>query len=88
MATQTINDPINANTPQQFTTGDGTIQGAVDGTNAVFLLGVTLRRATIWRNGILMTQNLDCVFGGRGILFLASQIPQPGDIITVAGFPT
>lgn len=81
----TISAPVSV-PPQQFTTADGTIQGALDGVNATFTLGVTLRRAQIWRNGLLMTQNFDCIFGSRVIIFLPGQIPQPGDVIEVQGY--
>lgn len=72
--------------PQQFSSTDGTITGAIDGVNAVFLLGVVLRRTSVWKNGLLMTLNTDCAAGGRSIVFLAGRIPQAGDVITVEGY--
>lgn len=71
--------------PQFFSTSDGSVQGTIDGTNAVFLLPAILSRAQVFRNGAAMTLNFDCVFGERSLVFLPGQIPQPGDIITVLG---
>jgi hypothetical protein len=72
--------------PQQFSTKDGSIQGALDGVNAVFLVSANLARARVWRNGVMMTLNFDCIAGGQAVLFLPGQIPQPGDVITIEGY--
>jgi hypothetical protein len=82
----TINDAQAAPPPQQFSTNDGSIQGAVDGVNTTFLISAALTRARVFRNGVLMTLNYDCAAGGRAIVFMAGQIPQPGDVITVEGY--
>lgn len=65
-----------------------TIQGAIDGTNAVFSVGPMLRRAQVWKNGLLMTLNVDCAVGvpSRYVTFLAGHIPQPGDKLLIYGW--
>ena len=80
-----LSDPI-APPPQQFSTLDGTIQGLIDGSNAYFTLGVTVRRGRVFRNGVQLTLNNDCVFNGRYILFLPGATPQPGDVITAHAY--
>lgn len=85
MTEQLVSSPP-APPPQQFSSADGTVQGAMDGLNSVFTLSVRLRRMRVFRNGILMTLGLDCVTGLSSIVFLAGQIPQPGDIVTVSGY--
>jgi hypothetical protein len=72
--------------PQTFSTFNGTIQGVLDGTNTMFSTGVVLRRAQIWWNGVLMTLESDCTFGSRSLLFLGTQIPQAGDVLTIQGW--
>lgn len=79
-------------TPEQVGFGDstvypGTILGVIDGANRTFSLGVELRRAQIWRNGVLMTLNVDVFFGGRYMLFSEPQTPVPGDYIMLFGWP-
>lgn len=65
-----------------------TIQGTIDGTNSVFSVGPVLRRAQVWKNGLLMTLNVDCSGGNssRYIVFLAGHIPQPGDKLLIYGW--
>jgi hypothetical protein len=72
--------------PQTFSTFNGTIQGNLDGTNILFSTGVELRRAQVWWNGILMSLDFDCAFGGRWLQFLGTQIPKRGDIVTIQGW--
>lgn len=81
MPISTINAPI-VPPPQQYSSANGSVQGAIDGVNAVFTLGVVVPRAMIFRNGVAMTLNTDCTHSGQTIVFLPGQIPQPGDIIT------
>jgi ABC-type cobalt transport system substrate-binding protein len=81
----TISAPL-APPPQQFSSEDGSLQGVIDGVNAAFLISAFLTRARVYRNGVMMTLNVDCVAGGRSILFLRGQIPQPGDVVTVQGY--
>jgi hypothetical protein len=79
--------PIGAGTaPAQFKTSDGTITGTIDGTNATFYLAYPVRIAQIYRNGILMTQQEDVVFGANQMIFQAGQIPVPGDLLTAEGW--
>ena len=72
--------------PQTFSTFNGTIQGAVNGTNPLFTTGVELRRAQVWWNGVLKTLGSDCAFSGHSLQFLGTSIPQPGDVVTVQGW--
>jgi hypothetical protein len=69
--------------PQAFSSADGTIQGVMNGVNPEFIIGCWMRRAQVWRNGQLMTLNVDCCVGGQKIMFMGSQVPQSGDIIMV-----
>jgi hypothetical protein len=78
--TPTIASP-HGQAPQSFTSSDGSIQGTMDGVNAVFWIQGFIRRAQVWRNGQLMTLNQDCKVEGPAVRFLNSQIPQPGDIL-------
>lgn len=73
--------------PQQFSTSDGSIQGIIDGLNANFSMGVVLHKAEVFRNGQELTLNVDCTASNRFLVFYGSHIPQPGDIITVLGYP-
>lgn len=57
----------------------GPISGAIDGTNSVFITGVQIKRARVFRNGILQTQNLDCSVGSNSVVFLKNSLPQVGD---------
>lgn len=72
--------------PQQFTTADGTIQGTIDGTNPTFTVGAYCRRVKVYKNGIIMSLNVDVAFGGTGLVFLNNQQPQPGDVVTMEGW--
>lgn len=81
MPVSTINAPI-VRPPQQYSSANGSVKGVIDGTNAVFTLGVVVPRAMIFRNGVAMTLNTDCTFSGQTIVFLPGHIPQAGDIIT------
>lgn len=72
--------------PAQFSSALGTVTGTIDGTNATFFLSFPVTTANVYRNGILMTNNVDCTFGANQIVFVAGQIPQPLDIITVEGW--
>jgi hypothetical protein len=73
--------------PQQFTTADGTLLGAVDGVNKLFVCPVYLHRAEIYLNGIAQTLNFDCSFAGTGLIFKrAPQTGPPVDIVTIKGW--
>lgn len=82
-----LSDPIQA-PPQQFSSQGGTIAGLIDGTNTVFSIGPQVRRAQVWKNGLLMTLNVDCAVGvpSRYVTFLAGHIPQPGDKLLIYGW--
>ena len=80
--TTTISSPI-VPPPQQFSSTNGSIQGAINGVNTVYTLGAMVKRAKIFRNGLLQTLNYDCVFSGQTIVFLSINLPpQTGDVIT------
>lgn len=73
----------------QFGYGQGyppTLLGILDGVNAAFSTGVVLRKAVAYRNGVRMTLNVDVVAAGQYVIFLAGQIPQPGDLLVVLGW--
>lgn len=82
--------------PQTFSSADGTIQGAMDGINNLFTIGVMVQRARVWRNGILQTQSIDVNIGVNSFQFLdtqpgTSQVPHPsypqaGDILRLDGW--
>lgn len=63
-----------------------TISGGVDGVNALFLIGASVARLQVFRNGLLQTINQDVVSGPTAIVFLPGAIPQPGDVITALAF--
>lgn len=64
-----------------------TIFGKLDGINRSFSFGVNLRRASVYRNGLLQTLNVDVMTGPTSVLFTPVSIPQPGDVITILGWP-
>lgn len=73
--------------PQTFQSTDGTLQGVIDGTNPTFTTGVVFRRVQVFRNGLALTQNYDFAWGSNVVVFMGVQIPQPGDILKVVGWP-
>lgn len=84
-----LSDPIVP--PPQMFTSQGTVPtlvGLIDGTNAVYSTGVVLRRAQIWKNGLMMTLNVDVVFGAPSqyVKFLDGHIPQTGDSLLIYGW--
>lgn len=64
---------------------DGEIPaGAVDGVNAAFGLQFAPAPSSslaLYRNGILLKQDLDYTLSGAGIVFTAGVVPQAGDIL-------
>jgi hypothetical protein len=76
MSFRTLDSP-----PQHFQSSDGSIQGAINGTNALFTTGVRFRRIWVYRNGKLQTLNADYVAGGQSFEFI-NQVPQTGDTIS------
>jgi hypothetical protein len=83
--TTTLSVPL-SQPPVVFSTADGTIAGTLDGVNDVFTIAVPLKRARIFRNGQLMTLNVDAVHGGVAVKFLSNQIPQAGDLLVIQGW--
>lgn len=73
--------------PMQFTTANGSLQGAVDGVNDTFATSVNLSRMQVARNGVSQTLNVDVAAPwGQYVKFLPGSIPQQGDLITVSGW--
>jgi hypothetical protein len=74
--------------PQAFSNQgpNPTIFGVLDGVNPAFYTGVVIQRARVYRNGQLQTLNVDCCFYGTTVVFIGSQIPQPGDQILIEGW--
>jgi hypothetical protein len=61
--------------------------GTVDGTNVTFTLANApnpLLSLKLFKNGILMTQNVDYSLSGNTIVFNTSAMPQPGDSLLAA----
>lgn len=58
--------------------------GALNGVNAVFLLGQTPSPAgslQLFRNGILQSAGVDFTLNGNAITFVAAATPQTGDVL-------
>lgn len=72
---------------QMFTNTNGTIAGNIDGTNALFAVGVPLRQIIVQRNGQFLTLGEDYSFGFRFVSFRGAQVPQPGDTLLFLGWP-
>lgn len=70
--------------PQQFSTRDGSLVGAVDGVNSTFSTSTLFGRAQVAVNGVMQTLNVDCCApsGSCFIKFLPGHYPQPGDVVT------
>ena len=68
-------------------TGGVTLMGVINGINATFTTGVNFRKVQVFRNGIAMTQNVDYAWGSNVVTFKGNNIPQPGDVLTVVGWP-
>jgi hypothetical protein len=72
------------NVPIQFSTATGQIVGNVDGANAVFWIPVGgVISMVVTRNGLIQTYNVDYISMNNQITFIGTNIPQPGDSITV-----
>lgn len=79
------------NVPMEFTTANGTITPAPDGTNPVFyiVLGVQ-QNITVFRNGVLQSYGIapaDYINISNQITFNVGSIPQVGDILTSSAYP-
>ncbi len=70
----------------QYSTADGTLLGSVDGVNAVFNLPYQLSNVEVYRSGVFMTVGTDYTLTNKALItFIAGQIPQLTDIVTVLG---
>jgi hypothetical protein len=74
-------------TYQWFRSTDGTLLGTIDGNNPTFYVTVVCQKMNVMRNGQFLTQNFDYVAGPNAVTFLGAQVPQPGDILQVQGWP-
>lgn len=77
--------------PMEFTTANGTITPAPDGTNLVFyiVLGVN-QNITVFKNGVLQTYGIapgDYINVSNQINFNIGSVPLVGDILTSSAFP-
>lgn len=63
-----------------------TIFGAADGVNRTFTWGVVLSKVSIWRNGLLQTNNVDVGVGATAMVFMPGVELAPGDLITMQGY--
>jgi hypothetical protein len=72
--------------PVQFSTATGTITGTLDGVNTTFYLSYPVSTARVFLNGAAMTATIDYTHSVNVITFLAGQIPQASDTITVEGY--
>lgn len=79
------------NVPMEFTTANGTITPAPDGTNAVFYLVMGVNQnITVFRNGVLQSYGIapaDYININNQITFNSGSIPQIGDIVTSSAYP-
>jgi hypothetical protein len=64
-----------------------TISGGCDGSNSLFTWGCSLSRAQVFRNGLLQTNGVDIANGQTAVVFLNGIVPQPGDTLTILGYP-
>lgn len=63
-----------------------TIFGVLDGINKTFTWGVQVRKASIFVNGKMQTMTRSVSMGPTAMVFAATNIPQPGDIIFMLGY--
>jgi hypothetical protein len=76
------------NVPQQYSSGQGTVVGAIDGTNATFFVIVGLIGIqSVNVNGVFQTAVVDFIATNNQIVFQPASIPQPGSSIVVMAFP-
>lgn len=79
------------NVPIQFTSANGTIIGAIDGSNLIFYVVLGVQQSlSVFRNGVFQSYGLapaDYVNVGNQITFNAGSVPQPGDILSVSAYP-
>jgi len=75
------------NVPVQFSSGDGTIVGTIDGTNATFWLTLGVIAFSLYRNGVLQTLNVDYTALNNQFTFVPASVPQTGDLLTAEGYP-
>jgi hypothetical protein len=67
------------------TTNNGSITGAVDGTNQTFGIPAGSNGLWLFWNGLFQTEGFDYVRAGNNVTFLVS-IPQSGDVLTGQSF--
>lgn len=71
------------NLPDQQSTFDETLLGAIDGTNRTFLiLGPQPTGLDLWLNGLFLTLGLDYTLTGNTITLITPTAPQVTDILT------
>lgn len=58
-----------------------TLQGALDGSNAVFTVSHVPITFQVYRNGIRLKNGVDYTIADASITFLAGAVPQPGDSV-------
>lgn len=76
------------NVPVQFSTAQGTITPLPDGVVPTFWASLgLLPNYSVFRNGVLMTLGFDYTALGNQFTFQANNIPQPGDTLTLEGYP-
>ena len=63
-------------------TFDGSIAGAVDGANYIFVLPFAPSKAMLFRNGLLLTDGLDYAQDGNVVTLSASKIPAVTDVLS------
>lgn len=69
------------------TTNDGTITGAINGTNATFTLPAAANEVMLFNTGMLLTEGDDYVRNGPTVITLAIP-PSVGEVLTAQIFPT
>ena len=75
------------NSPVQYSTSNGTIVGAVNGINSVFVINVGTVSYTVFVNGVFQTAGVDYNMLGNQFTFTSGSIPQPGSIVSANVYP-
>lgn len=71
------------NTPVEYSSVGGGIIGTIDGVNSVFFINSgSVITFQLYRNGALMSLNIDYTAINTQFQMVSGQIPQPGDVLT------
>ena len=77
MSTLTLNLPV------QQTTADGSISGAIDGSNRTYVLsGVQQKGMDLFWNGLMLTNGIDYSITNNTLTMLTATAPAVSDILS------